>query len=506
MKKTLLLALLFGSLTVVSAQSKQDCNWPTGYIGPAFDPLFGTAILSFCEDSLSILDVGQAISFCGANAAMSDQNGNLLFYTNGISVANAQHQIMLNGDGLSPQGTFGFEEIGLPIPQGALALPLPGHEHQFVLFHEGISFSGTGLAASPLYYSMIDMSLDGGLGGVVIKNEVLSNNVFDYGKLTAIQHANGRDWWVIAYEHTSDKMRRFLLSPEGITDAGSALEGAGLRPGEGQAAFSPDGLMYAQVSFSIADIQTITYIDILTFDRCTGEFSILEQIAIPAPTGGYYGITFSPDSKLLYVSLVFSILQFDVTAADIFASMDTVAITDGVAVPSIEGDSFPSVFTYGQLAPDGRIYFGIDFSVYFHVIEYPNIPGVGCEVIQRAVQLPYLNLTGPNFPNFNLGVLQGSPCDSIISSSTNHWPLAETEPLHIFPNPTQGYFTVSLVAPATRLCLYDNMGRQVHIQALASGQPEHRIALPTGLPAGVYVAVVEGSEGVLGRGRVVILE
>ncbi|MBX2929905.1 MAG: T9SS type A sorting domain-containing protein [Saprospiraceae bacterium] len=505
MKKTLLLALLFGSMTVVSAQSKQDCNWPTGFSTTNFDPLFGTAILSFCEDSLRILDVGQAISFSGANAAMSDQDGNLLFYTNGISVANAQHQIMPNGDGLSPQGTFGFEDIGLPIPQGALALPLPGHEHQFVLFHEGISFSGTGLAASPLYYSMIDMSLDGGAGDVFVKNEVLSNNIFDYGKLTAIRHANGRDWWVIAYEHTSDRLRRFLLTPEGITDAGSALEGAGLHPGEGQAVFSPDGALYAQISFSVSNAGLFAYIDILSFDRCTGEFSILEQIAIPVPTGGYYGIAFSPDSKLLYVSLTFMIIQFDVTAADIFASKDTVAITDGVFVPGIEGDSFPAVFSYGQLAPDGKIYFGTDFLPYFHVIAHPDTPGAGCEVIERAVQLPYLNMAGPNFPNFNLGVLQGSPCDSIISSSTTHWPLAETEPLHIFPNPAHGHFTVALTAPATRLRLYDSMGRQVLVQSLTAGQPEHRIALPPGLPAGVYVAVAEGSEGMVGRGRVVVV-
>lgn len=107
-------------------------------------------------------------------------------------------------------------------------------------------------------------------------------------------------------------------------------------------------------------------------------------------------------------------------------------------------------------------------------------------------------------PNYRLGALSGSPCDTLIMNSVQQPAAKDLAPLRIFPNPAQTHFTVAIDTPATLLRLYDGMGRQVLVQALAAGQPEHRIALPASLPAGVYVAVAEGSDGVLGRARVVV--
>ena len=42
------------------------------------------------------------MEFYATNAVMSDKSGNLLFYTNGVYIANVNNDTMLNGAGLNP--------------------------------------------------------------------------------------------------------------------------------------------------------------------------------------------------------------------------------------------------------------------------------------------------------------------------------------------------------------------------------------------------------------------
>ena len=77
--------------------------------------------------------------------------------------------------------------------------------------------------------------------------------------------------------------------------------------------------------------------------------------------------------------------------------------------------SFATTFATAQLAPDGKIYICTAFSTpLLHVIEYPNRKGVACQVHQRAIHLPnYNDYSIPNFPNFRLGPVDGSACDTL---------------------------------------------------------------------------------------------
>ncbi|MBX2928758.1 MAG: T9SS type A sorting domain-containing protein [Saprospiraceae bacterium] len=502
MKKTLLLALLLGSMSAASAQPGPDCRWLTGYFEALTNPIYGSIGLNFCAGGLDITPITPPTSFLATNASISDEQGNLLCYTNGVSVFNASHQIMMNGHNLNPGGLMGLDALGLSMPQGALILPVPEQAGKYMLIHEGgIFVEGISLAASPLYYSLIDMELDDGNGAVVEKNVVLRTDTLEHGKIVATRHANGRDWWIVAPRYSDGSLLRLLLSPQGIEDMGPTQPGLIQQVDFGNATFSPDGRYYVNAG-------GFSFFTILGFDRCSGEFFFIEYYETEGFQEPFSLVAFAPNSRYLYHFTGNYVFQFDVEAADIGSSGTIVAEYDGYAedIP----DNFPATtdFYMPQLAPDGKIYVTtLGFAPYLHVIEQPDLPGTDCQVIQRGIELPIIVSSLPNFPNFNLGVLQGSPCDSIISSSTNHWPLAETEPLHIFPNPAQGYFTIATGAPGTPwayLRLYDSTGRQVLVQSLAAGQPEHRIALPPGLPAGVYVAVAEGSEGVLGRGRVVV--
>ncbi|MDO8970688.1 MAG: PKD domain-containing protein, partial [Saprospiraceae bacterium] len=69
---------------------------------------------------------------------------------------------------------------------------------------------------------------------------------------------------------------------------------------------------------------------------------------------------------------------------------------------------------YIELGPDGYIYgrsVGGDWSV--HRIKYPERGGLACEVQQSyyLLEYPFINL--PHFPNYRLGPVDGSPCDTL---------------------------------------------------------------------------------------------
>jgi hypothetical protein len=131
----------------------------------------GKTTIDFSGGFPSISWSQRAMNFGSTNAVICDTLGNLLFYTNGVFIANAADDTMLNGDGLNPSNyTNLYSYEGLFLPQADLVLPYPGDAKKYYLIHQTIDYSFLTLN---LYYSIIDMSLDGGLGAVISKNNIL---------------------------------------------------------------------------------------------------------------------------------------------------------------------------------------------------------------------------------------------------------------------------------------------------------------------------------------------
>ena len=345
-------------------------------------------------------------------ASICDSTGNLLFYTNGAWIANYTHEMMENGDSLNP-GVITWQSYdgGLRVAQSHIILPMPDHPGRYYLFHERLEDHPVlGLAVNPCYYSLIDMNANNGLGKVLEKNVVIVNDTTKtFGTITAVKHANGRDWWVLFPQKAKNIFYRFLFSPDGVGD----LLVQNLSPpypwpplnSNAFIAFSPDGSKLARY-----EIQHGLYL--YNFDRCTGELEDYPEF-VPIPDtelGG--GVAFSPNSRFLYMVSSTFILQADTWAADIEASIDTVAVYDGYHDP---WSGLSTTYFAMQNGPDGRIYFNTNNSTRFlHVIEYPNKKGDSCRVVQRGVELPTYNaFTSPHFPNYRLGPLDGSPCDTL---------------------------------------------------------------------------------------------
>jgi WD40 repeat protein len=286
---------------------------------------------------------------------------------------------------------------------------------------------GPVIYSNHLYYTLIDMTLDTGLGGVVTKNNAILNTVLLPIGLTGCKHANGRDWWLVCHEQGSNRYYKFLITPYGILGPYSQNIGK-IATGSynGQTVFSPDGKKFA--NYDVGDD-----LDIMDFDRCTGDFSncIHDSINDSAICGG---VAFSEDSKILYVSSMSYIYQYDMTSSNVLATQTIVAINDTFASPS---PPFYTTFFLSQLAPDGKIYVNCgNGTLDMHVVNYPDSLGIVCAVCQHCIHLPSFNaFTIPNFPNYFLGAdTTSSICDTVHLGIQNA-ELKMQDELNLFPNP-----------------------------------------------------------------------
>ena len=334
-----------------------------------------------------------------------------MFYTNGVSIANREHETMENGDGLNPsEYTDDAAENGLRISQGALALPVPNSSDNYYLFHTPLEYPTDDLFwHSPfLYYSSIDMDANGGLGIVLEKNIPILEDTLNIGQITTVKHANGRDWWMLINRIGTNEYYRILVTPDGVENLGLMEIGSPIPfVGVGQAAFSPDGKYYARINSISYEIGQI--VDIYDFDRCSGFLSNHQQL-IYNDTALSTGIAFSPSSEYLYVSSFRHIYQFHMGSEDVLATRQLVANMDNFLFGS---QLMP--FYLAQNAPDGKIYIATQSTVpYLHVIHQPDRACPDCGIELHGIELPTRNGTSmPNYPNYRLGPLDGSPCDTL---------------------------------------------------------------------------------------------
>jgi len=226
-----------------------------------------------------------------ANASISDDDGNLLFYSNGCYIKDANHQIMPNGEMLNPGQAYdnncpdgGYSTIG-----GIIILPAPNQPDLYFVFHQAFAYFNESpfVRVNRLYYSIVDMNLNNGMGDVAIKNQVILSNTL-YTGLQAVRHANNKDWWIITMKEDGDKYYKVLLSENGIAEVDSQIIGNVLSlNGGGQMCFSPDGTKFAKYDF-------MDQLMLFDFDRSTGLLNNYQQMEVDTPAFAACGLAFYP--------------------------------------------------------------------------------------------------------------------------------------------------------------------------------------------------------------------
>ncbi len=462
--------------------------WTMGYDGgvgeDSWGEPFGGENILFSANSREIFTQNRWMDYGRTVANISDPAGALLFSSNGVYVGDSAGNLMQNGDSLNPSfyaSQYTNHPAGIHIPQGCLILPKPAAPGIYYLFHGTIDDAPT-FTAHYLYLTTINMNLNDGLGAVVAKNQVVLSDTLNPGRITAVRHANGRDWWLFCHKDNTNMYDRLLVTPTGVEVDGTQAIGIVRYWDIGSVCFSPDGSRFAY----IANNNGFCRIDLFDFDRCTGLFSNPLLLETPDTTFAM-GVAFSPNSRFLYATATWSVYQFDTEAPDIQASRVHLAHWDSTYSPS---PPFAALFDMAQLAPDGKIYISTGNSgLVLHVINNPDSAGLACGMVQHGVELPRLNMNSlPNHPNYHLGAVEGSVCDSLGLSALTPGPSPrERGGVRASPNPTTGQFTLSYPAHAREgwLLVRNLAGQLVLRERLPQWSTIHEVELQ-GHAAGMY--------------------
>lgn len=387
-----------------------------------------------------------------------------------------------------------------------MILPGTHNKNWYHIIHFTHTYCGPalpGICLQPMMHTLVDMSANNGAGKVVFKNQPLVNAwAMEYAAAT--RHANGRDWWIVVPDYLTASYHTVLFNDFGMVD--SFTQSIGFKPDPaikrdagGTNVFSPDGSVYV-------DSDARNGHRIFDFDRCTGLLSNFRWIQLPAqqPFGG---AAISPNSRFLYITASVWAMQYDLWEPDVAASVDTVAVWDGFCQPCPGSNT-----TFGecQLGMDGKIYVVPNNGVYFlNYIEYPDLKGTDCNVVQHGLEVPnWFVLATPVHPNYRLGALTGSPCDS-LTVSAGEAPGARYG-FRIYPNPAHDQAILNLPAEwtrdgAVRYRLYNALGALALEGSVAAGGVSEIVIL-NGLPAGLYVCQVLRDEQVLGTTKLSIVK
>lgn len=312
--------------------------------------------LDFNSGSPVALTNGQLVTDEGC-ATISNSSGQLLFYTDGITVYNRNHVVMLNGNGLMghPSST-----------QSATIVPKPGSSNLFYIFTTDNEHDPDGFR-----YSIVDMNLDGGNGAVTSDKNVLVYTP-SIENLGVTKHGNGTDFWIITHGWNSNSFIAYQLTSTGlnltpvVTNIGAIITGSATDfVAAGTIKISPSGSKLAFTS--VSDI-----VQLFNFNNNTGILS--NAITLITEPGELYGAAFSPDESLLYISNAFGkIYQFNLNTSDIPNSKIT-----------IHNGNVPGQI---QVGPDNKIYIAFNNRTKLGVINNPNILGLGCNFVLDGIDL-----------------------------------------------------------------------------------------------------------------------
>jgi len=408
MKKILYLLILFPQMLFAQWH---DANWHfSGTPNYSQNSPNKSATLNFSGNSaaFSFLFTNNVNNLGSATA--SDSAGNLIFYTNGLNVFNRLHSVMENGNNLNAGVMASDPSWASGYPEFFTMFCLPGSENKYFLIHARRINECNYFMAADILYTTIDMNANGGLGKVVAKNQKLKGcEIGGWCSISATRHANGRDWWVLASKNEHNRYFRMRFTPEGVADTLTfTVDDDNGIWGTGQSIFTPNGSKYI-------DARRGRTVRVYDFDRCAGTLGSYQEIyaAGDEPFGLGSGTSISQDSRYLYAASNFVIVQADLTALDIPAMVDTIAVFDG-----FYDDDVYHLCALGeiQMMPNGIIY-GVtpayNRTRYLHQVRFPNRKGLASQPLLHSIRSPISVGTIPIFPNYRLGPLDGSSCDTL---------------------------------------------------------------------------------------------
>jgi hypothetical protein len=499
MKYSLLLLSLF--LSGHCFCQKEGMQWLLG--GTEF-PDTNLCLMDFSTPEPTIRKVGGSIGFL-ANSVLCDSSGYFRLFTNGVKIYNRD---FIQIEGASDMQSLDTSIFNLGLRNYGSSILLPINEEESIYVSGNIERGNLPVFFGDKFTTILRYSI---LRSYKKLDRVLASkhNSIDHrgdtlepASLYAVRHANGRDWWLTAQQKFSKDIYLFIIENgvprlHSIQDVGTG-DGSGLSQGN----FSPNGNWFGVFSYwGYVPSPLFSHIYLYQFDRCSGLFSqpLIKRLPDPARFGG---VSFLPNNQLMYVSYTDTIYQYQLDAPDIFASQTVVAEYDGFR------DEFGNYTNFGiaQIAPNNRIYISPFFGLsHLHYIKYPDSIGLACQVKQHGIKTPIemRSISLPNIPEYRLGKLVGSPCDTIkvdtsIIKDTMFVPPPEALTFQLTPNPTKNNLTLSILPLgldyACKVTVWNMLGTRESLIYVNQFNP--KVVLPFDrLESGIFIVRIESLSG-----------
>lgn len=362
------ITLFMLALTITTIAQNQMYNlW---YFG-------GYSGLDFSNGDPIAIAGGQITGLEGCATICNDQ-GDLLFYTDGQKVYNSNHEVMENGDNLMGHWSSAQSALILPVLS-----QLPRNQGKLYYIFTTDDSAEQHLSDG-WRYSIVDMSLDGGLGAITnYKNILLCEMVTE--RQVAIPHSNNQDIWIVGHRWNSNEFIAYLITNQGISatpvvSAIGPVNQGGWSPNPvyngwiNAAGFIKTNLAGDKIAVTQHDLGQFEVYD---FDNSTG---IISNYRASQSFPRAYGIEFSPDGSKLYGTYDIytnssKVIQFDL---DVENPLENYAVVGSCSRASGL-----------QLAINGKIYVARTGSSFLAEISNPNESGVDCGFNANAIDLVY---------------------------------------------------------------------------------------------------------------------
>lgn len=381
-KLSIYFTLLFLYFPVLLFSQGETSNW---YFGEG-------AGLHFNNDgNVTSLTDGQLNTIEGCTT-ISDNFGDLLFYTDGLTVYDRNHNVMINGNGLygDPSST-----------QSALIVPKPEDTNIYYIFTVG-TFANENRINNGLNYSIVDISLNNGNGAITDKNIQLLEVTSE--KITAVlKDCSNQSIWLLTLASENGKLssnesdffntyHAFEINENGIvtTSVKSTFLNLNIKDPRGYLKLSSDGT-------KLASANATDGLYIYDFNPDLGIVANQQKVAISGNNNSPYGIEFSQNSQYLYVHAHNNLLANELSghSSSLFQyDLLTTNITNSEEIL----DTRPIYRGALQMGRNGKIYRTISSnyiqgSPFLGVINNPEKKGVAANYEHNAISLNGKNAT-----------------------------------------------------------------------------------------------------------------
>jgi len=437
----------------------------------------------------------------------------------GVLKVYASGNTIFNNDGVLLGGSPGVCCITNLL--NCIILPFHSDTSKLHYFNSGIGCDYTQFMV-PNYMSYNIIDLGGALDTVLFQQSFYPYYSYQTPLpstmgIAAVQHGNGRDWWIVYKQNGGDTFRIYSIVDDTLQGPFFQSIGAFIGANYSTYCFGPDLITDLQFNKNGTKLGMITgsgLVQVCDFDRCTGLLSNAVRIdsfeidTSIAPVGSIYSalsLQFAPRNNILYVvrSWNDTLYQYDLDNPN--------PLSTKYMVYSVPYDTTLNqmVAPFGAitLGPDGKIYAAkggvicydptmpapYDLGWYLGVINNPDSLGAACNFNPYGLYIgTNCNRQGLiNYINYDLGPLVNSPCDTLTTTGLSE---QSTNPqITLAPNPaqTQATLTWSGVTEGT-FVLRDMLGRAVLSELLNAPNSTTRFDL-SALPKGIYLWQVQST-------------